>query len=141
MSGELVGSLLVSDGLLMHLTLALIHCFCWLYFAWVCKLCCRAEVAAVAHAGGDSTMVGIVTYDSSVHFFNVAKGQAMPQMLVMPDVNDVYAPMSSQLLAKLSDCREQLQELLGSIPTMFAAVAGPECCGTAAVEVRRRRLR
>lgn len=80
-------------------------------------------------------MVGIVTFDSSVHFFNVAKGQAMPQMLVMPDVNDVYAPMSSQLLAKLSDCREQLQELLGSIPGMFAAATGPECCATAAIQV------
>lgn len=84
--------------------------------------------------GGDSTMVGIVTYDSSVHFFSVAKDQSNPQMLVMPDVNDVYAPMSSQLLARLSDCKEQLQELLGCIPSMFATAAGPECCATAAIE-------
>eukprot|EP00878_Enallax_costatus_P043257 GHUV01051120.1.p1 GENE.GHUV01051120.1~~GHUV01051120.1.p1 ORF type:complete len:137 (-),score=53.09 GHUV01051120.1:48-458(-) len=90
-------------------------------------------------AGGDSTMVGIVTFDSTVHFFNVAKGQTTPQMLVMADVNDVYAPMSSELLARLSDSREQLQELLGSIPSMFGAAAGPECCAAAAIEVSNRK--
>lgn len=82
-------------------------------------------------------MVGIVTFDSSVHFFKVAKGQTAPQMLVMADVNDVYAPMSSELLAGLSECREQLQELLGSIPSIFGGATGPECCAAAAVEVRR----
>jgi protein transport protein SEC24 len=81
--------------------------------------------------------VGLVTFDSSVHFYNVSKGQAQPQMLVMPDTQDVYAPMPSQLLAKLSECREQLAELLASIPTMFAATTGPESCGAAAIEVRR----
>lgn len=80
--------------------------------------------------------MGVVTYDSSVHFYNVSKGQAVAQMLVMADVSDVYAPMSSNLLAKLSEAREQLAELLSSIPGMFAAGQGPECCSTAAIEVR-----
>lgn len=84
--------------------------------------------------GGDNTLVGVVTYDSSVHFYNVSKGQAVAQMLVMADVSDVYAPMSSNLLAKLSEAREQLAELLSSIPGMFAAAQGPECCSTAAIE-------
>jgi hypothetical protein len=89
----------------------------------------------VLHPGGDNTLVGVVTYDSSVHFYNVSKGQAVAQMLVMADVSDVYAPMSSNLLAKLSEAREQLAELLSSIPGMFAAAQGPECCSTAAIEV------
>lgn len=89
----------------------------------------------VSPAGGNQTLVGIVTYDSSVHFYNVSKGQAVAQMLVMADTSDVYAPMSSNLLAKLSDAREQLAELLSSIPGMFAAAQGPESCGTAAIEV------
>jgi protein transport protein SEC24 len=80
--------------------------------------------------------VGLVTFDSSVHFYNVTKGQAQPQMLVMPDTQDVYAPMPSQLLAKLCECREQLAELLASIPNMFAATSGPESCSAAAIEVR-----
>jgi protein transport protein SEC24 len=77
----------------------------------------------------------VVTYDSSVHFYNVSKGQAVAQMLVMADVSDVYAPMSSNLLAKLCDAREELAELLSSIPGMFAAASGPESCATAAIEV------
>jgi hypothetical protein len=87
-------------------------------------------------AGGDATLVGVVTFDSSVHFYSVSKGQAVAQMLVMPDVSDVYAPMSSSLLARLSDAREHLAELLSSIPGMFAAGQGPESCGAAAIEVR-----
>lgn len=79
--------------------------------------------------------MGVVTYDSSVHFYNVSKGQAVAQMLVMADVSDVYAPMSSNLLAKLCDTREELAELLSSIPGMFAGASGPECCATAAIEV------
>jgi protein transport protein SEC24 len=92
-------------------------------------------VVLVCPAGGNNTLVGVVTYDSSVHFYNVSKGQAVAQMLVMADTSDVYAPMSSSLLAKLSDAREQLAELLSSIPGMFAAAQGPEACGTAAIEV------
>eukprot|EP00775_Hariotina_reticulata_P004086 gene4086-4333_t len=84
--------------------------------------------------GDDSVLVGIITFDSTVHFYNVTKGQAQPQMLVMADVGDVYAPMSTQLLAKLNDCREQLAELLSSIPNMFATAAGAESCGAAAIE-------
>lgn len=97
-------------------------------------LACLCGCPACA-AGGDNTLVGIVTFDSSVHFYNVSKGQAVAQMLVMPDVSDVYAPMSSNLLAKLSESREQLAELLSSIPGMFASAQGPESCGAAALEV------
>jgi hypothetical protein len=61
-------------------------------------------------AGGDNTLVGLITYDASVHFYSVSKGQSSAQMLVMADVTDVYAPMSSNLLAKLSEAREQLAE-------------------------------
>lgn len=103
--------------------------------ASACEQLTMARLFAGPAAGGDSTLVGVVTYDSSVHFYNVSKGQAVAQMLVMADVSDVYAPMSSNLLAKLSDAREELAELLSSIPGMFAAASGPESCGTAAVEV------
>lgn len=96
---------------------------------------CPIVTCLLLPTGGDNTLVGVVTYDSSVHFYNVSKGQAVAQMLVMADVSDVYAPMSSNLLAKLSEAREQLAELLSSIPGMFAAAQGPECCSTAAIEV------
>eukprot|EP00879_Flechtneria_rotunda_P003737 GHRR01003975.1.p1 GENE.GHRR01003975.1~~GHRR01003975.1.p1 ORF type:complete len:914 (+),score=321.96 GHRR01003975.1:246-2744(+) len=96
--------------------------------------CQCIEQVLDALQGGDNTLVGIVTFDSNVHFYNVTKDQTQPQMMVMADVADVYAPMSSQLLAKLSDCRGQLAELLSSIPTMFAAAQGPESCAAAAIE-------
>jgi hypothetical protein len=30
--------------------------------------------------GGDDARVGIVTFDAAVHFYNVAPGQALPQV-------------------------------------------------------------
>lgn len=91
----------------------------------------------IAHTntGGDAARVGLVTYDSSVHFYAVSPGQASARMLVMPDVGDAYAPMPGTLLAPLAGVREQLSELLAAMPSMFAAASGPESCGAAAIEV------
>jgi len=47
-----------------------------------------------------------------------------------------YAPIPSSSLARLSECKEQLVDLLHSIPGMFTnTVHGPESCGAAAIEV------
>jgi len=39
--------------------------------------------------GGDNALVGVVTFDSSVHFYQVSAGQAQPAMMVMADTGDV----------------------------------------------------
>ena len=79
--------------------------------------------------------MGIVTFDSAVHFYHVSAGQAQARMMVMADTQEPYAPMSSALLAKASECREQLTELLDAIPNMFGGAQGVESCGAAAIEV------
>jgi hypothetical protein len=39
--------------------------------------------------GGDNALVGVVTFDSAVHFYAVAPGQQQPAMMVMADTSDV----------------------------------------------------
>lgn len=39
--------------------------------------------------GGDNALVGIVTFDSAVHFYAVAPDQTTPAMMVMADTSDV----------------------------------------------------
>lgn len=37
--------------------------------------------------------VGIVTYDRHVHFYNLKEGLSAPQMMVVPDIDDVFVPL------------------------------------------------
>ncbi|KAJ4841124.1 hypothetical protein Tsubulata_003768 [Turnera subulata] len=67
---------------------------------------------------GPRTMVGVATFDSTIHFYNLKRTQ-QPLMLIVPDVLDVYTPLQSDVIVPLSECRQHLEQLLESIPTMF----------------------
>ncbi|XP_075480744.1 protein transport protein SEC24 C-like isoform X2 [Primulina tabacum] len=68
---------------------------------------------------GPRTMVGIATFDSTIHFYNLKRALQQPLMLIVPDVQDVYTPLHSDVVVPLSECRQHLEILLDSIPTMF----------------------
>lgn len=68
---------------------------------------------------GPRTMVGIATFDSAVHFYSLKRAQQQPLMLIVPDVQDVYTPLQMDLILPISECRENLEQLLESIPNMF----------------------
>ncbi|KAL8474498.1 hypothetical protein ACS0TY_031090 [Phlomoides rotata] len=68
---------------------------------------------------GPRTMVGIATFDSTIHFYNLKRALQQPLMLIVPDVQDVYTPLESDVIVQLAECREHLEMLLESIPTMF----------------------
>lgn len=64
-------------------------------------------------------MVGIATFDSTIHFYNLKRALQQPLMLIVPDVQDVYIPLQSDVFVQLSECRQHLELLLENIPTMF----------------------
>jgi protein transport protein SEC24 len=68
---------------------------------------------------GPRTMVGIATFDSTIHFYNLKRSQQQPVMLIVPDVEDVYTPLQTDLIVPLGECREALEQLLESIPSMY----------------------
>ncbi|CAN6333808.1 unnamed protein product [Urochloa humidicola] len=68
---------------------------------------------------GPRTMVGIATFDSAIHFYSLKRAQQQPLMLIVPDIQDVYTPLQTGLILPISECRENLEQLLESIPTMF----------------------
>jgi Sec23/Sec24 trunk domain len=49
--------------------------------------------------------VGIATFDSAVQFYALRPGQSAPQMLVVPDILDPYAPSASSLLVNAREAR------------------------------------
>lgn len=56
-------------------------------------------------AGGDRARVGIATFDSAVQFYALRPGQSAPQMLVVPDIQEPYAPSASSLLVNARKAR------------------------------------
>ncbi|XP_075653897.1 protein transport protein SEC24 C-like [Castanea sativa] len=83
---------------------------------------------------GPRTMVGIATFDSTIHFYNLKRALQQPLMLIVPDVQDVYTPLQTDVVVQLSECRQHLELLLESIPTMFQNNRTAESAFGAAVQ-------
>lgn len=57
-------------------------------------------------AGDERTLIGFITFDNAIHFYNLSHKLSQPQMMVVPDVNDILLPMPSDIMVNLSDCRK-----------------------------------
>ncbi|ORZ09707.1 protein transporter SEC24 [Lobosporangium transversale] len=65
------------------------------------------------------TKIGIITVDSSIHFYNLNTPSGEPQMLVVSDLEEPYLPQPQDLLCNLSECRGTLETLLDRMKNMF----------------------
>lgn len=82
---------------------------------------CRTLLDNLAHLPGDArTLVGILTFDSTLHFYNLSSSLSQPQMLVVSDVDDVFLPSPNSLLVNLRESRELIRTLLEDLPGIFA---------------------
>ncbi|KAF9142343.1 COPII coat Sec23p-Sfb3p heterodimer component [Mortierella sp. GBA39] len=64
--------------------------------------------------------VGILTYDKTVHFYNLSSGLEQAQMMVVPDVDDVFVPLSDGFLVSPETSKSIVESLLDTIPQLFA---------------------
>uniref|UniRef100_A0A8C4X909 SEC24 homolog A, COPII coat complex component n=1 Tax=Erpetoichthys calabaricus TaxID=27687 RepID=A0A8C4X909_ERPCA len=69
--------------------------------------------------GDMRTKIGFITFDSTIHFYNLQEGLSQPQMLVVSDIEDVFIPAPDSLLVNLNESKELIQDLLKSLPQMF----------------------
>ena len=99
---------------------------------------CRAAASTLAALGSlpwsGRVQVALATFDSAVQFFNLRSPGSAPQMLVVPDVNDVYAPLPRDLVGPLSEVAERVGKLLEAIPPMVASTRVSDCAAFAAVK-------
>ncbi|KAG0368603.1 COPII subunit [Gamsiella multidivaricata] len=65
------------------------------------------------------TKIGIITVDSSIHFYNLNTASGEPQMLVVSDLEDPFLPQPQDLLCNLKECRPTLEALLNRMSDMF----------------------
>jgi len=93
-------------------------------------------VAVVANAikfcldslpGDERTLIGFLTYDSTLHFYNLKASLAAPQMMVVGEVDDPFLPLPDDLLVNLKESREVVDALLDSLPGNFANNTVHDC--------------
>ncbi|KAJ1934146.1 COPII coat Sec23p-Sfb3p heterodimer component, partial [Linderina macrospora] len=66
------------------------------------------------------TRVGIITFDRSAHFYNLSSSLDQAQMMVVPDIRDIFVPLSEGLAVDPIESQLIIEQLLDSLPTMFA---------------------
>ncbi|XP_043483184.1 protein transport protein Sec24C-like [Leptopilina heterotoma] len=64
--------------------------------------------------------VGFITYNNTVHFYNIKSCLAQPQMMVVGDVQDVFMPLLDGFLCDAEESLEVINSLMNQIPNMFA---------------------
>ena len=89
----------------------------------------RCVAATLQHTidklpGGERTQFGLITYDNTLQFYNLSG--STPQMLVVPDIDEPFLPMPTDLLVNLHERRDTVAALLEKLPTMFAASQSTE---------------
>ncbi|XP_051900525.1 protein transport protein Sec24B-like isoform X2 [Pristis pectinata] len=86
------------------------------------NICCQSLLENLDKLPGDSrTRIGFITFDSTVHFFNLQEGLSQPQMLIVSEIEDIFVPTPDSLLVNLHESKELVKDLLKVLPTMFTS--------------------
>ncbi|MED6248142.1 hypothetical protein ATANTOWER_027532 [Ataeniobius toweri] len=67
--------------------------------------------------------VGLMTYDSRIHLYDLSPELSRPHMLVITETEDLQLPVREGLLVSLKDCKESIDSVLQLIP-QFSAECG-----------------
>ncbi|XP_033949101.1 protein transport protein Sec24B isoform X3 [Pseudochaenichthys georgianus] len=85
------------------------------------KYFCESLLDNMDKLPGDTrTRVGFLSFDSTIHFYNLQEGLSMPQMLVVSDIDDVFIPSHDSLMVNMKESKELVKDLLTSLPGMFS---------------------
>ncbi|KAJ5523055.1 hypothetical protein N7513_012599 [Penicillium frequentans] len=79
-----------------------------------------------AHKLPAGSKIGIVTFDSEVHFYNLTATFDQAQMMVMTDLEEPFLPLSEGLFVDPYESKSVIISLLSRIPSLFAHIKNPE---------------
>lgn len=96
---------------------------------------CQTLLDYLDQLPGDSrTRIGFITFDGSIHFYNLGEGLNQPHMLVVSDVEDVFLPSPDNLLCNLHESKALIKDLLTDLPKQFARSGDTNNCLGAALQ-------
>ncbi|TXT05981.1 hypothetical protein VHUM_03742 [Vanrija humicola] len=81
---------------------------------------------------GAGERVGFVTVGDGVGFWNVSAALDGPQLLVVPDLDDMYCPLAGGFLVDPAESRTQVEALLTLIPDMYERQPDGTACAIGA---------
>jgi protein transport protein SEC24 len=84
--------------------------------------------------GGSRAQMGIITFDTALHFYNLNSNLAQPQMLVVSDLEDLFLPLPDDILVPINESESAIVTLLDSLPAMFGDTTVNESCLGSAVK-------
>lgn len=64
--------------------------------------------------------VGFITYNNTVHFYNVKENLAQPQMMVVGDVQEMFMPLLDGFFCDPEESSQVIDALMEQIPKMFS---------------------
>uniref|UniRef100_U5EY34 Putative vesicle coat complex copii subunit sec24/subunit sfb2 n=1 Tax=Corethrella appendiculata TaxID=1370023 RepID=U5EY34_9DIPT len=63
--------------------------------------------------------VGFITYNNTVHFYNIKNSLAQPQMMVVGDLQEMFMPLLDGFLCDVEESESVINSLMEQIPKMF----------------------
>merc|ERR1711988_935592 len=84
--------------------------------------------------GGQRAQMGIITFDTSLHFYNLNPNLSQPQMLVVSDLEDLFLPLPDDILVPITESQSAIMNLLDQLPSMFGETKINESCMGSAVK-------
>jgi protein transport protein SEC24 len=87
-----------------------------------------------------TTKIGFLTYDASVHFYNLNAGLSAAQMMVVADINDPFPPLPDEHYVTLEASRAIVDSLLEALPTAFAGTSELDSAMGAALQAAFRTI-
>ncbi|CAB4001484.1 transport Sec24B, partial [Paramuricea clavata] len=86
------------------------------------KMACELIKDNLDKMPGDSrALIGFLTFNKSVNFYNLRNDQSQPHMLIVSDIDDIFLPAPEDLLVNLKENKEMIIQFLDSLPETFAS--------------------
>jgi len=101
-----------------------------------------ASIKHVVESGslpGPQRQFGVITFDSAVHFYDLSPKLQLPQMYVMPDLEEPFQPLSSVLFSS-AESESLLATLMDSLPELFADTKTNASCMGSAIRAAARAM-
>ncbi len=70
--------------------------------------------------------IGFMTFDKEIHFYNCNPNLEQAQMIVMPDIDEPFVPISEGLFVDPYKSKDIILGLLNRVPDMFSKIKNPE---------------
>lgn len=64
--------------------------------------------------------VGFITYNNTIHFYNVHPCRTTPEMMIVGDIQDIFMPILDGFLCNVEESETVIDSLMAQIPQMFA---------------------